>query len=97
MSNNPQVNLYKCNLGPLYNYYTTGLNLYKYVLAAEPLQVKSLKNFLPAIADHNQTFITSINSLILVLFLEHYNAISSYVIVILFRVNHMYIVYFLPM
>ena len=39
ISNNPQVNLYKYNLGTLYNYCTTGLNLYKYDIAAEPLQV----------------------------------------------------------
>ena len=39
MSNNPQVNLYKYNLGTPHNYCTTVLNLYKYDLATEPLQV----------------------------------------------------------
>ena len=38
MSNNPQVNPYKYNVGTLYNYCTTDLNLYKYDLATESLQ-----------------------------------------------------------
>ena len=67
MTNNPQVNLYKYNLGSLYNYCTTGLNLYKYDLAAGPLQVQSLENFLPGIAYHNQAFITSTFSLLILL------------------------------
>ena len=41
--NNPQMSLYKYNLRTLYNYGTTGRNLYKYDLAAEPQKILSLE------------------------------------------------------